>query len=164
MKDCAPRPSSLIFAAVFAAAIGRGAFGLADTPRLLFHAPFDGTATAAVAAGNPEPLVANVLEWGCGRLPGTKALRMRGAPSLAYAAAGNLPRESVGGGYYQFDYASNRIILDSSSYDFGKPKWHLLDTLKVPSVYRGLKLVYKYDDNFHDDLNVSEEMKIEYYE
>lgn len=94
MKDCAPRPSSLILAAVFAAAIGRGAFGLADTPRLLFHAPFDGTATAAVAAGNPEPLVANALEWGCGRLPGTKALRMRGAPSLAYAAAGNLPRES----------------------------------------------------------------------
>jgi hypothetical protein len=72
--------------------------------------------------------------------------------------------QCIGGGYYQFDYASNRIILDRSSYDFGKPKWHLLDTLKVPSVYRGLNLVYKYDDNFHDELNVSEEMKIEYYE
>ena len=54
--------------------------------------------------------------------------------------------QCIGGGYYQFDYASNRIILDRSSYDFGKPKWHLLDTLKVPSVYRGLNLVYKRDD------------------
>ena len=27
----------------------------------------------------------------------------------------------LGGGYYHFDYASNRIILDRSSYDFGKP-------------------------------------------
>ena len=26
----------------------------------------------------------------------------------------------LGGGYYHFDYASNRIILDRSSYDFGK--------------------------------------------
>ena len=27
----------------------------------------------------------------------------------------------LGGGYYHFDYTSNRIILDRSSYDFGKP-------------------------------------------
>ncbi len=33
----------------------------------------------------------------------------------------------IGGGYYHFDYTSNRIILDRSSYDFGKPKWHLLE-------------------------------------
>ena len=36
----------------------------------------------------------------------------------------------LGGGYYHFDYTSNRIILDRSSYDFGKPKWHLLEVLK----------------------------------
>jgi hypothetical protein len=28
----------------------------------------------------------------------------------------------LGGGYYHFDYTSNRIILDRSSYDFGKPR------------------------------------------
>ena len=28
----------------------------------------------------------------------------------------------LGGGYYHFDYTSNRIILDRSSYDFGKPQ------------------------------------------
>ena len=30
--------------------------------------------------------------------------------------------QCIGGGYYRFDYVSNRIILDRSSYDFGKPK------------------------------------------
>ena len=48
--------------------------------------------------------------------------------------------------------------------DFGRPKWHLIDTLKVPLTYRGMQLVYVYDDGFHDDLNVSNELKIEYYE
>ena len=41
---------------------------------------------------------------------------------------------------------------------------HLLDTLKVPSTYRGLGIVYKYDDGFHDDFNVSEQVQIEYYD
>ena len=59
----------------------------------------------------------------------------------------------LGGGYYHFDYTSNRIILDRSSYDFGKPKWHLLEVLKVPSVYRGLRLVYFYDDDREFDVS-----------
>lgn len=72
--------------------------------------------------------------------------------------------QCIGGGYYYFDYTSNRIILDRSSYDFGRPKWYLLEVLKVPSVYKGLRLIYKYDDNFHDDFNISEELGIEYYD
>ena len=72
--------------------------------------------------------------------------------------------QCIGGGYYSFDFVSNRIILDRESYDFGRPRWHLLDTLKIPSTYRGLNLVYKYNDDFHDDFNVSEELKIEYYD
>ena len=70
----------------------------------------------------------------------------------------------IGDGYYTFDFVSNRIVLDRSSYDFGKPKWHLLESLKVPATYRGLRLVYKYDDGFHDDLNVSDELQIDYYD
>lgn len=42
--------------------------------------------------------------------------------------------QCIGGGYYTFDFVSNRIILDRESYDFGRPKWHLLDVLKVPSI------------------------------
>ena len=72
--------------------------------------------------------------------------------------------QCIGGGYYSFDFVSNRIILDRESYDFGRPRWHQLYTLKVPSTYRGLSLIYKYNDGFHDDFNVSEEMKIEYYD
>ena len=72
--------------------------------------------------------------------------------------------QCIGGGYYSFDYVSNRIILDRSSYDFGKPKWHQLDSLKVPSVYQGLHLVYVFGDSFHHDFNVSDELRIEYYD
>ena len=50
--------------------------------------------------------------------------------------------QCIGGGYYHFDFVSNRIILDRESYDFGRPKWHLLEMLKVPSTYRGMRIVY----------------------
>ena len=72
--------------------------------------------------------------------------------------------QCIGGGYYSFDFVSNRIILDGMSYDFGAPDWHLLDSLKVPSTYRGMRIVYKYDDGFHEDFNVSDELPIEYYD
>ena len=72
--------------------------------------------------------------------------------------------QCIGGGYYQFDWASNRLLLDRSSYDFGRPRWHLLEKLKVPTVYRGLRIVYLYDDGFHDDVEVSDELQIEYYD
>lgn len=71
--------------------------------------------------------------------------------------------QCIGGGYYQFDYTTNRVILDRSSYDYGIPRWHLLETLKVPSVYRGMKFVYQYDDDYLEDFNVSDELNIEYY-
>ncbi len=70
----------------------------------------------------------------------------------------------IGGGYYQFDWTANRLILDRSSYDFGIPLWHLIDTLKVPASYRGLSVVYIYDDNFHEDFNLTDNLNIEYYE
>lgn len=72
--------------------------------------------------------------------------------------------QCIGGGYYRFDYVSNQIILDRESFDFGKPKWHLLEVLKVPSSYKGMRLVYKYDDKLLDDFNVSEELRIAYYD
>ena len=72
--------------------------------------------------------------------------------------------QCFGVGYYQFDWTSNRLVLDRASYDFGRPRWHLLETLRVPAAYRGLRLVYVYDDGFHDDFNVSEELRIEYDE
>ena len=61
-------------------------------------------------------------------------------------------------------WAGYRMILDRESYDFGRPRWHLLETLKVPAQYRGLRIVYTYDDGFHEDFNVSDELRIEYEE
>lgn len=72
--------------------------------------------------------------------------------------------ECIGGGYYQFDWVCIRIILDRASYDFGRPRWHLLEKLKVPVQYRGLSLVYVYNDDYHDDYIVSDELTIEFYE
>ena len=71
--------------------------------------------------------------------------------------------ECIGGGYYQFDWVSNRIVLDRASYDFGRPRWHLLEILKVPAQYPCLRIVYVYNDDFHEDFCVSYELKIEYY-
>lgn len=72
--------------------------------------------------------------------------------------------QCIGGGYYYLDFISHRIILDRESYDFGRPRWHLLSTLLVPAAYRGLSIVYQYDDNFHDDFRVSDELTIAYEE
>ncbi len=71
--------------------------------------------------------------------------------------------QCIGGGYYQFDWTSNRLILDRTSYDFGRPRWHLLDRLKVPSAYRGLRIIDIYDDD-REDYIVSDELSIEYYD
>ena len=71
--------------------------------------------------------------------------------------------QCIGGGYYQFDWTCGRLLLDRASYDFGRPRWHLLDTLKVPAAYRGLTIIYTYDDGFHEDFNASAELQIEYY-
>lgn len=70
--------------------------------------------------------------------------------------------QCIGGGYYEFDYVGQRLLLDRCSYDFGSPRWHLVDTLLVPAAYRGLRIVYRYDDGFHDDYCVSDKLPIRY--
>ena len=67
-----------------------------------------------------------------------------------------------GGGYYEFDYVSNRILLHGVSYDYGRPKWREIQTLHVPAVYRGLSLVYQYDNG--EEVNLRELMDIDYYD
>lgn len=71
--------------------------------------------------------------------------------------------QCIGGGYYRFDFIANRIILDRESYDFGRPRWHLLEEIKVPSAYRGLGIIYQ-NDSYYDDFYVSDELRISYYD
>lgn len=72
--------------------------------------------------------------------------------------------ECCGGGYYEFDYIGNRLILSGRSYDFGSPQWSRFDTLKVPIIYQGLRMVYVSMKSWEDDFIVGDELKIEYVE
>lgn len=71
--------------------------------------------------------------------------------------------QCIGGGYYEFDWVSNRLLLDRASYDFGRPRWHLLETLKLPKAYSRLCIVYRYNDD-REDFIASDELPIEYYD
>ena len=66
----------------------------------------------------------------------------------------------LGGGFFRFDYVSNRMVLEGKSYDFGPPLWHLLNVLKVPVVYRGLLIVYYTDGG--DELILCDDISIVY--
>jgi hypothetical protein len=70
----------------------------------------------------------------------------------------------IGGGYYQFDYIANKLILDRESYDYGRPQWTMIEgPLKVPEEYQGMTIEYHYDNRDEDKLNVSERFKVTYY-
>lgn len=49
----------------------------------------------------------------------------------------------IGGGFYEFDYISNRLLLSGQSYDFGRPQWSRIDTLFLPGPFRGLTVLYE---------------------
>ena len=93
----------------------------------------------------------------------TSAKRLSTRSNLFACLSTNGAQECIGGGYYEFEWASNRLQLDRASYDFGRPRWHLLDTFKVPVSYRGLRIIYSYGDD-REDFVVSDELQIEYYD
>lgn len=53
----------------------------------------------------------------------------------------------LGGGYYAFDYVSNRVVLDRESYDYGAPQWSRLAAmhtkLRISRLYEGLDFVWE---------------------
>ena len=68
-----------------------------------------------------------------------------------------------GGGYYEFDYVSNRLILSGQSTDFGVPRWDWLDTLHVSHSFQGLRIIYvPTTRSWEDDVDVSEQLKVVY--
>lgn len=62
----------------------------------------------------------------------------------------------IGGGFYSFDHVGNRLLLDWQSYDYGSPKWHLLDVIKIPSEFKGMQI-------FYENANLADILQIEYY-
>ena len=49
----------------------------------------------------------------------------------------------IGGGMYEFDYASGSMLLSGRSYDFGRVNWSWLDTLSLPVALSGLTILYE---------------------
>ena len=59
----------------------------------------------------------------------------------------------LGGGLYEIDYTAMRLVLEHKSYDYGRPQWNRLDRLLVPEAYRGMRIVYHYDDDTRFDVS-----------
>ena len=66
-----------------------------------------------------------------------------------------------GGGFYEFDYVSNRLLLHGSSFDYGHPKWNDIPALHVPDTYKGLTIEYSYYDG--EKFVVRDHLDIDYY-
>ena len=73
-----------------------------------------------------------------------------------------MPHEQcIGGGFYEFDYASNRLLLSGKSFDYGPPRWGQVDILSVPEAFRGLTIIYRAPRG--DELNLTTEYPVKYY-
>ena len=73
-----------------------------------------------------------------------------------------LPHEDcLGGGFYEFDYASNRLLLSGKSFDYGYPQWSKVNVLLVPEAYSGLPIVYR--DPRGEEINLTDSFEIGYY-
>lgn len=60
----------------------------------------------------------------------------------------------LGGGYYTFDYADNRMLLHGRSYDYGEPQWGRLDELHLPQALDGLRIVWQ--EPYGRDVNLAD--------
>lgn len=69
--------------------------------------------------------------------------------------------QCLGGGYYEFDYVGNRLVLSGKSFDYGPPRWGKIEVLKVPEAYRGMGIVYR--DSWGDEISLTDHFAIKYY-
>lgn len=51
--------------------------------------------------------------------------------------------QCLGGGFYEFDYASAKMRLSGKSYDYGRPMWQFVAQLIVPESLQGLDIDYE---------------------
>ena len=73
-----------------------------------------------------------------------------------------LPHEDcLGGGFYEFDYVGNRMLLSGKSFDYGPPRWSRVKTLLVPESLQGMTIVYR--DHWGDEIDLTNHFTIKYY-
>ena len=69
--------------------------------------------------------------------------------------------DCLGGGFYEFDHTSGRIILSGKSFDYGPPRWSRLSELHVPAASSGMGIVYR--DSWGEEIDIASQLIIKYY-
>lgn len=69
--------------------------------------------------------------------------------------------QCLGGGFYEYDYVGNRLLLSGKSFDYGPPRWGKVDILLVPESFRDVPIIYR--DPYGDELDLNGAFTIEYY-
>ena len=69
--------------------------------------------------------------------------------------------DCLGGGFYEFDYVGNRLVLSGKSFDYGPPRWSKVEMLQVPEAYRGMGIIYR--DARGGELELTAHFTISYY-
>ena len=54
----------------------------------------------------------------------------------------------IGGGYYELDTLSHRLLLSGASSEYGEPGWDKLDRIKISQYYQGFEIIYSSWDNW----------------
>lgn len=69
--------------------------------------------------------------------------------------------QCLGGGFYEYDYLGNRLLLSGKSFDYGPPRWSKMDVLLVPKAYCGIPIIYR--DSRGDEINLTDTFTINCY-
>ena len=68
----------------------------------------------------------------------------------------------IGGGYYELDTLSHRLLLSGASSEYGEPSWDKVDCIKVSAYYQGMEIIYTPWDNWKEEFPVSERLEVIY--
>lgn len=69
--------------------------------------------------------------------------------------------ECLGGGFYEYDYVGNQLLLSGKSFDYGPPRWGKIDVLLVPESLRDVPIIYR--DHWGEEINLTATFSIQYY-
>jgi hypothetical protein len=119
---------------------------------LLFHAPFDGTATAAVAKGAAEPCAMAGLEYAPGKKGSAVRLSSAAQSRLSYAMGGNINREcGTVALWFKREWGRD-----------GEKKWHYLlsNPFKQPRKGTGAFVLWWIDGRLRADVSDAGDSKV----
>ena len=69
--------------------------------------------------------------------------------------------DCLGGGFYEYDYPSNQLLLSGKSFDYGPPRWGKINVLLGPETLREVPIIYR--DHWGGEINITASFSIQYY-